>query len=92
MASNVPYDILLAPGVKRSLSETLPASAAFAAYEFIRGPLADNPRRVGAPLHAPFVGYRRARRGEYRVRYRIDEERHRVYAVDVDHRRDVCHS
>jgi mRNA-degrading endonuclease RelE of RelBE toxin-antitoxin system len=26
------------------------------------------------------------------VRYRIDEERHRVYVVDVDHRRDAYHS
>jgi mRNA-degrading endonuclease RelE of RelBE toxin-antitoxin system len=86
------YEILLAPGVRRALAETLPASAAFAAFEFIRGPLAENPRRVGAPLRAPFAGYFRARRGEYRVRYRIDEEHHRVYVVDVDHRRDAYHS
>lgn len=92
MATDVPYDILLAPGVKRALAETLPTSAAFAAYEFIRGPLAENPRRVGAPLRPPFEGYHRARRGEYRVRYRIDEEHHRVYVVDVDHRRDAYHS
>jgi mRNA-degrading endonuclease RelE of RelBE toxin-antitoxin system len=86
------YEILLAPGVRRALAETLPASAAFAAFEFIRGPLAENPRRVGSPLRAPFAGYHRARRGEYRVRYRIDEEYHRVYVVDVDHRRDAYHS
>lgn len=92
MAGDAPYDILLAPGVKRSLAETLPASAAFAAFEFILGPLAKNPRRVGAPLRAPFEGYYRAIRGEYRVRYRIDEEQHRVYVVDVDHRRDAYHS
>lgn len=92
MASDGPYEIVLAPGARRALAETLPASAAFAAFEFIRGPLAENPRRVGAPLRAPFVGYFRARRGEYRVRYRIDEEHHRVYVVDVDHRRDAYHS
>lgn len=92
MASDVPYEIQLAPGVKRALAETLPASAAFAAYEFIRGPLAENPQRVGAPLRPPVEGYHRARRGEYRVRYRIDEEHHRVYVVDVDHRRDAYHT
>lgn len=92
MASDGPYEIVLASGVRRALAETLPTSAAFAAFEFIRGPLAENPRRVGTPLRAPFVGYFRARRGEYRVRYRIDEERHRVYVVDVDHRRDAYHS
>ncbi len=83
---------MLAPGVKRALAETLPAAAAFAAWEFISGPLAENPWRVGGALRAPFEGYFRARRGEYRVRYRIDVEQHRVYVVDVDHRRDAYHS
>lgn len=92
MASDGPYEIVLAPGVRRALAETLPTSAAFAAFEFIRGPLATNPKRVGAPLRAPFEGYYRARRGEYRVRYRIDEEHHCVYVVDVGHRRDIYHS
>lgn len=92
MASDDPYEIVLAPGVKRALAETLPTSAAFAAWEFIAGPLASNPHRVGAALRAPFEGYHRARRGEYRVRYRIDEDAHRVYVVDVDHRRDAYHS
>jgi mRNA interferase RelE/StbE len=31
----------------------------------------------------------RARRGQYRVRYRIDEDRHRIVVLDVDHRRDA---
>lgn len=92
MASDDPYEIVLASGVKRALAETLPTAAAFAAWEFIMGPLASNPQRVGAPLRAPFDGYHRARRGEYRVRYRIDVESHRVYVVDVDHRRDAYHS
>jgi mRNA-degrading endonuclease RelE of RelBE toxin-antitoxin system len=91
VAADDPYEIVLAPGVKRAPSETLPASAAFAAYEFIFGPLAANPRRVGAPLPAPFEGLYRARRGEYRVRYEIDEERRRIVVLDVDHRRDAYH-
>jgi mRNA-degrading endonuclease RelE of RelBE toxin-antitoxin system len=31
----------------------------------------------------------RARRGEYRVRYLIDEERHQIVVMDVEHRRDA---
>jgi mRNA-degrading endonuclease RelE of RelBE toxin-antitoxin system len=31
----------------------------------------------------------RARRGEYRVRYEIDDERMIVKVLDVDHRRDA---
>lgn len=92
MESEEPYEVVLAPGVKRALSETLPPAAAFAAFEFIRGPLAQNPRRVGAALRAPFEGLYRARRGEYRIRYSIDEDARRVVVVDVDHRRDAYHS
>jgi mRNA interferase RelE/StbE len=83
------FTVRLSPGAKRALSETLPAVAAFAAWEFIDGPLRANPRRVGAPLHALFEGLWRARRGEYRVRYRIDDAQRSVYVVDVDHRRDA---
>lgn len=83
------YDVILSPSVRRSLSETLPAAAAFAAFEFINGPLGENPHRVGAVLRAPFEGYYRARRGEYRIRYRVDETRRQVFVVDVAHRRDA---
>lgn len=84
-----PFTVTLTPGARRALSDVLPAAAAFAAWEFISGPLSDNPHRVGAPLHAPFEGLWRARRGEYRVRYRIDEHQRIVHVLDVDHRRDA---
>ncbi len=83
------YDLVLSPGARRSLTEILPPPAAFAAWEFIDGPLRQAPTRVGSPLRAPFAGLWRARRGEYRVRYEIDEERHVVRVLDIDHRRDA---
>lgn len=83
------YEIVLAPGARGALTTALPASAAFAAWEFIVGPLAHRPRQVGAPLRAPFAGLWRARRGEYRIRYRIDEDARRIVILDVDHRRDA---
>ena len=83
------YSIALAPGARRALAESLPPAAAFAAWEFIQGPLRQRARTVGAPLRAPFEGLWRARRGEYRVRYRIDEENRAVVVLDVDHRRDA---
>jgi len=86
---DAPYAIVLAPGARRALTETLPSAAAFAAWEFITGPLALRPRVVGVPLREPFEGLWRARRGEYRVRYRIDEDNQRVIVLDVDHRRDA---
>jgi mRNA interferase RelE/StbE len=57
--------------------------------EFLYGPLAENPHRVGAPLRKPFEGHRRARRGEYRVRYTIDDARMEIAVLDINHRRDA---
>lgn len=92
MDADDPYEVILSRGASRALAETLPTSAAFAAYEFVYGPLAKNPQRLGAPLRPPFDGFHRARRGEYRIRYRIDETNRRIFVHDIDHRRDAYHS
>lgn len=83
------YQLLLAPGARRALSEELSPAAAFAAWKFVSGPLLERPRAVGVPLRAPFEGLWRARRGEYRIRYRIDEDARTVIVLDIDHRRDA---
>ena len=87
-----PYRLVMSPGARRALHETLPPTAAFAAWEFITGALAQRPRVVGVQLRAPFEGLWRARRGEYRVRYRIDEEHRTVVVLHIDHRRDSYRS
>ena len=87
-----PYSSILAPGARRAFTTTLPEAAAFAAWEFIIGPLAARPRVVGVPLREPFAGLWRARRGEYRIRYRIDENERQIIIVDIDHRRDAYRS
>lgn len=86
------FRVVVTRTAARQLPEHLPQSVATACVEFIFGPLAENPQRVGAALRAPFVGHWRARRGEYRVRYRIDEAEQVVYVLDVYHRRDVYRS
>ncbi len=72
------YELIVAPSARRQLSETLPEAVAVAAFEFIVGPLLDNPQRVGKRLRPPLGDRHSARRGTYRVLYRIDEELHRV--------------
>ena len=84
-----PYSLILAPGARRALTDGLPDSAAFAAWEFVSGPLVAAPRAVGARLKPPFEGQWRARRGEYRVRYTIDDASRTVRVLDVDHRRGI---
>ncbi len=91
-ADSEPYAVILAPTARRPLSEVLPETVAVAAWEFIRGPLANRPKVVGGPLREPFVGLWRAGRGEYRVRYRIDEQVRKVIVLDVSHRRDAYRS
>jgi mRNA interferase RelE/StbE len=87
-----PYRLVLSSAARRALDQELPSAAAFAAWEFISGPLVRNPRRVGGPLRAPFAGLWRARRGEYRVRYEIDDRARIVNVLAIDHRRDAYRS
>ena len=83
------YRLVVTPAVARRLSEQLPEAVARACFEFVTGPLLAEPRLVGAPLREPFAGHWRARRGEYRVRYVIDDEAEVVTVLDVSHRRDA---
>ena len=62
-------------------------SVAFAAHEFIIvGPFLDNPQRVGTRLEPPLADRHSARRGTYRVIYRIDDEQHTVTVVAISPR------
>jgi len=83
------FSLRVTPSVRRALAQRLPESVAFAAFEFINGPLLDNPYRVGRRLLPPLDDRHTARRGSYRIIYRIDDKARTVTVVDVDHRGDV---
>lgn len=51
--------------------------------------LASNPHRVGKPLFGPLTGCHAARRGTYRITYRIDDDTHTVSILGIDHRADI---
>ena len=67
----------------------LTEGVAAAIVEFMLGPLVDTPTTVGKPLQRELTGYRSARRGSYRVIYRLDEDRHEIVVVRIEHRSDV---
>jgi mRNA interferase RelE/StbE len=67
----------------------LPEKVATAVVEFLYGSLAANPHRVGKPLKLGLGGLHSARRGDYRVIYRIDDQRRQVTVVAIEHRSDV---
>ncbi|MFG1921743.1 type II toxin-antitoxin system RelE/ParE family toxin [Cryptosporangium sp. NPDC048952] len=76
--------------MRRALADGLPEAVANAAYEFMTRPLCENPYRVGKQLLLPPLDDRySARRGTYRILYRIDDKARVVTVVDVAHRRDA---
>ena len=83
-----PYVITWASSALRSL-DRLPQKIAAACVGFVYGGLADNPHRVGRPLRFDLTGGHSARRGDFRVIYEVDDDRHSVTVVAVDHRSDV---
>ena len=80
------YRLRIARPAVHSLAESLPPKVATAAYAFITGPLLDDPRRVGQPLNPPLGPAWSARRGDYRVVYRIDDDIQFVEVTAVGHR------
>jgi mRNA-degrading endonuclease RelE of RelBE toxin-antitoxin system len=87
------YRLSLAPAARRAITGGppvgLPLAVATAVAEFITGPLLEKPRVVGKPLTNELIGYHSARRGAYRVIYRIDDDPPAVHVVRIDHRADV---
>lgn len=87
------YTLSLASSARRILTigppRGLPGAGAAAVTEFVTGVLLDNPYKVGKPLIKELTGYHSARRGAYRVVYRIDEAARIVHVVRVAHRADV---
>lgn len=84
-----PYEVVFTRSARRALEHELPEKVAAAAFEFIVGALRENPRRVGKPLREPLAPLYSARRGEYRVLYRIFDTRLVIEIVLVAHRRDA---
>jgi mRNA interferase RelE/StbE len=84
-----PYRLAITATARRQLVEQLPEAVAFAAHKLITGPLLVNPHRVGKRLMPPLDDRHSARRGTYRVLYRIDDSARIVTVLAVAPRSDV---
>ena len=82
-------ELVLTPPAVRAIQSELPEAVAAAVIEFMTGPLVENPRRVGKMLRRELEGIWSARRGTYRVLYRINDQVEEVVVLRIDHRRDV---
>ena len=91
MSDDEGYELVLTPPAVRAIRAGLPEAVAAAVIEFMTGPLVVNPRRVGKMLRRELAGIWSARRGTYRVLYRINDDPKEVVVLRIEHRRDVYH-
>jgi mRNA-degrading endonuclease RelE of RelBE toxin-antitoxin system len=85
----VTYTLRLSRAARRSLERDLPEAVASAVWEFVSGDLLVNLHRVGKALRFDLEGYHSARRGMYRVIYRILDEEIVVEVIKISHRADA---
>ncbi|MGO8978282.1 MAG: type II toxin-antitoxin system RelE family toxin [Streptosporangiaceae bacterium] len=83
------YELVLTQPARRALTGKLPEPVAAAVIEFLTPALIHQPHRAGKPLRDDLAGVWSARRGTYRVLYRIREDLREVIVLRVEHRRDA---
>jgi mRNA-degrading endonuclease RelE of RelBE toxin-antitoxin system len=76
------------PTAQRNL-RTVPTKVGHAVIEFVYGRLDENPQRVGKALRLDLAGLHSARRGDFRVIYRVDAGSNWIEIVAIEHRRDA---
>jgi mRNA-degrading endonuclease RelE of RelBE toxin-antitoxin system len=82
------YELRVTGPAQRQL-EQLPANVAAAVVEFMMSTLLERPHQVGGRLQRELEELHSARRGAYRIVYRIDDEMRTVTVLRVDHRARV---
>jgi mRNA interferase RelE/StbE len=75
------YRGLFQPAAGRAIAQRLPENVAEAVLAFGEAALAVDPHRLGKPLFGPLAGCHGARRGTYRIVYRIDKDSRTVEPV-----------
>lgn len=89
MSAGEGYDLVVTPPAARAIAEHLPEPIATAVVEFLTTSLVREPRRVGKPLRRELAGIWSARRGTYRVLYRVRDDTREVIVLRIEHRGDV---
>ncbi|MGI8702239.1 MAG: type II toxin-antitoxin system RelE family toxin [Nocardioidaceae bacterium] len=86
MTTPSPYELVLTPPAQRAITTKLPEAVAVAVIDFLTTALIENPHRVGKALRDDLAGIHAARRGTYRVLYRINEDPREVVVLRIEHR------
>jgi mRNA interferase RelE/StbE len=80
------YELVVTAPARRALTEQLPEPVAAAAIESLTTVLVREPRRVGKPLRRELEGIWSARRGTYRILYRVRQDPDEVLVLRIEHR------
>ena len=83
------YTILYDLGTKKKDIQKIPPAIREVIKLAIEKKLTTDPLKFGKPLKYSLKGYRRLRVGDYRVIYRVEEDKVIVVIVDIDHRKDI---
>lgn len=83
------YELIVARPAARAIAEALPEAVSAAVIDFITGSLLASPRQVGHELRNELAGIHSARRGSYRVLYRVDDSERTVTVLRIDHRGNI---
>lgn len=83
------FDVRFHRAARCALAEQLPEAVAAAVIEFCAAGLTRRPIRVDKPLAGPLSGCYGARRGTYRIVYRVDATTRTVDVVDIARRGSV---
>ena len=89
MTQPQPYELVLTPPARRAPTDRLPEAVATAVIDFLTTTVIAAPRRVGKPLRGDLAGVWSARRGTYRILYRIREAPSEVVVLRIEHRKDA---
>lgn len=89
MTDETTFELVLTPPARRAIAESLPEAVAIAVIDFLTTTLIHEPRRVGKPLRGTLSGLYSARRGTYRILYRVLDEQRDVVVMRIEHRADV---
>jgi mRNA interferase RelE/StbE len=92
MSEEDDYELVLTPPARRALTDRLPESVAAAVIDFSTTALIQNPQRAGKPLRGELTEIYSARRGTYRVLYRLRDQNREVIVVRIEHRCDSYRS
>jgi mRNA interferase RelE/StbE len=82
-------ELVVTPPAARAIAQQLSEPVAAAVVEFLTATLIHEPRRVGKPLRRELAGVWSARRGTYRILYRVRDDTREVIVLRIEHRGDV---